>query len=108
MTDLKSVSIWNNINLLLRSHFKRLRIFLIRERVRVSCGHLCEAEAPTEAAAETVSVEWLTEGEKIIRLTLLRNNPSVIASHDTSPYTGEAMVCISNIYRLNLTSKSGW
>ena len=77
MTDLKSVSIWNNINLLLRSHFKRLRIFLIRERVRVSCGHLCEAEAPTEAAAETVSVEWLTEGEKIIRLTLLRNNPSV-------------------------------
>ena len=23
--------------------------------VRVSCGHLCEAEAPTEAAAETVA-----------------------------------------------------
>ena len=23
--------------------------------VRVSCGHLCEAEAPTETAAETVS-----------------------------------------------------
>ena len=65
--------------------------------VRVSCGHLCEAEAPTEAAAETVSAEWLTEGEKIIRLTLLRNNPSVTASHDTSPYTGEARVCISNI-----------
>ena len=24
-------------------------------RVRVSCGHLCEAEAPTEATAETRS-----------------------------------------------------
>ena len=31
-------------------------------RVRVSCGHLCEAEAPTEAAAETVAAVWLTEG----------------------------------------------
>ena len=66
----------------------------------MSTGHLCEAEAPTEAAAEAVSAEWLTEGEKIIRLTLLRNNPSVIASHDTSPYTGEAGGCISNIYCL--------
>ena len=34
--------------------------------VRVSGGHLCEAEAPTEAAAETVAAVWLTEG-------LLRN-----------------------------------
>ena len=33
-------------------------------RVRVSGGHLCEAEAPTVAAAETLSVVWLTEGEK--------------------------------------------
>ena len=31
-------------------------------RVRVSGGHLCKAEAPTEAAAETVAAEWLTEG----------------------------------------------
>ena len=31
-------------------------------RVRVSGGHLCEAEAPTEAAAETVAAVWLTEG----------------------------------------------
>ena len=30
--------------------------------VRVSCGHLCEAEAPTEAAAGTVSCEAMTEG----------------------------------------------
>ena len=30
--------------------------------VRVSGGHLCEAEAPTEAAAETVAAVWLTEG----------------------------------------------
>ena len=35
--------------------------------VRVSGGHLCEAEAPTEVAAETVAAEtvaavWLTEG----------------------------------------------
>ena len=30
--------------------------------VRVSCGHLCEAEAPTEAAAETVACEAMTEG----------------------------------------------
>ena len=29
--------------------------------VRVSGGHLCEAEAPTEAAAETVAAVWLTE-----------------------------------------------
>ena len=31
------------------------------QRVRVSGGHLCEAEAPTEAAAETLSTE-LIEG----------------------------------------------
>ena len=31
-------------------------------RVRVSGGHLCKAEAPTEAAAETVAAVWLTEG----------------------------------------------
>ena len=31
-------------------------------RVRVSGGHLCEAEAPTEAAAETVSCAAMTEG----------------------------------------------
>ena len=30
--------------------------------VRVSGGHLCEAEAPTEAAGETVAAVWLTEG----------------------------------------------
>ena len=30
--------------------------------VRVSCGHLCEAEAPTEAAAETVGRESASEG----------------------------------------------
>ena len=30
--------------------------------VRVSGGHLCKAEAPTEAAAETLSAVWLTEG----------------------------------------------
>ena len=30
--------------------------------VRVSGGHLCEAEAPTEVAAETVAAVWLTEG----------------------------------------------
>ena len=30
--------------------------------MRVSGGHLCEAEAPTEAAAETVSAARLTEG----------------------------------------------
>ena len=30
--------------------------------VRVSGGHLCEAEAPTEAAAETVDCEAMTEG----------------------------------------------
>ena len=30
--------------------------------VRVTCGHLCEAEAPTEAAAETVACEAMTEG----------------------------------------------
>ena len=31
-----------------------------RDRVRVSCGHLCVAEAPTEATAETprLSVEY--------------------------------------------------
>ena len=28
----------------------------------MSGGHLCKAEAPTEAAAETVAAEWLTEG----------------------------------------------
>ena len=28
----------------------------------MSGGHLCEAEAPTEAAAETVAAVWLTEG----------------------------------------------
>ncbi len=34
-------------------------------RVRVSGGHLCEAEAPTEAAAETpAKPQVLTEGEK--------------------------------------------
>ena len=31
-------------------------------RVRVSGGHLCEAEAPTAVAAETVAAVWLTEG----------------------------------------------
>ena len=31
-------------------------------RVRVSGRHLCKAEAPTEAAAETVAAIWLTEG----------------------------------------------
>ena len=30
--------------------------------VRVSGGHLCEAEAPTEVVAETVAAVWLTEG----------------------------------------------
>ena len=30
--------------------------------VRVSCGHLCKAEAPTEAAAETVGRESASEG----------------------------------------------
>ena len=30
--------------------------------VRVSGGHLCEAEAPTEAAAETVGRESASEG----------------------------------------------
>ena len=34
-------------------------------RVRVSGGHLCEAEAPTEAAAEKLAKpQVLTEGEK--------------------------------------------
>ena len=32
------------------------------QRVRVSGGHLCEAEAPTEAAAETVDCKAMTEG----------------------------------------------
>lgn len=33
------------------------------QRVRVSGGHLCEAEAPTEAAAETLAKpQVLTEG----------------------------------------------
>ena len=31
-------------------------------RLRVSGGHLCEAEAPTEVVAETVAAVWLTEG----------------------------------------------
>ena len=30
----------------------------------VSCGHLCEAEALTEAAAETLSAKQKTDGEK--------------------------------------------
>ena len=30
--------------------------------VRVSGGHLCKAEAPTEAAAETVDCKAMTEG----------------------------------------------
>ena len=37
---------------------QRLPVF----RLRVAGGHLCEAEAPTEAAAETVAAVWLTEG----------------------------------------------
>ena len=33
----------------------KLKARLPLMRVRVSCGRLCEAEAPTEAAAETVA-----------------------------------------------------
>ena len=36
--------------------------FFVIAKVRVSGGHLCKAEAPTEAAAETVAAVWLTEG----------------------------------------------
>jgi hypothetical protein len=41
-----------------------LSISLSLTRVRVSAGHLCEAEAPTEAGAETVDfAKQKTEGE---------------------------------------------
>ncbi len=33
-----------------------LCFFSVSDRVRVSGGHLCEAEAPTEATAETLSL----------------------------------------------------
>ena len=42
---------------------KRYKKGSLVSRVRVSGGHLCEAEAPTEAAAETLAKpQVLTEG----------------------------------------------
>ncbi len=44
--------------------------------VRVSGGHLCEAEAPTEAAAETVSKQSFDGGGE--NTVCKKNSPSVI------------------------------
>ena len=49
-------------------------------RVRVSGGHLCEAEAPTEAAAEKLAKpQVLTEGEK--EANNKNNSPSIIKTN---------------------------
>ena len=42
-----------------------VHFFLTCVRVRVYGGHLCKAEAPTEAAAETVTRVTETEEEKM-------------------------------------------
>ena len=47
-------------------------------RVRVSCGHLCKAEAPTEAVAETLSSETrLKERKDKVIMYLNPFSPSV-------------------------------
>ena len=56
----------------------------------MSGGHLCEAEAPTEAAAERWLAEGKSEGEteQSCKALLFYDYPSVSLTLDTSPDKG--------------------
>ncbi len=66
----------SNLNLLsIRNSAASTNSCLHLTRVRVSGGHLCAAEAPTEAAAETVGfAHWAKPGgrEKLTKTTTYR------------------------------------
>ena len=62
-------------------------------RVRVSGGHLCKAEAPTEAVAETLSSETrLKERKGKVIMYLNPFSPSVTAMPCHLPRQREALV----------------